>query len=118
MAAGHVRRTPANHVRCRSVALVRVDEDRVAPAVVDLVGGRHRHSVGGQIAEGSRWWTGRLEWLRDPVVVRPGTVLDLELEDGRRGEAIVEPVKRARTSEVTIVGLGPPPFDVDGCIRS
>ena len=98
--------------------MVRVGEDVAAPAVVDLVGGRRRHSVGGQVAEGSRWWTGRIEWLHDPVVVRAGTVLDLELEDGRRAEAIVEPVKRVRTSELAIVGLGPPPFDVDGWRRN
>ncbi len=105
--------TPAGRVRCDSIALVTVGDAEPTAARVELEGGRHRHSVGGQMAEGLRWWTGRIEWLRNPVEVRSGADIVIELRNGHRARAIVERGSRGPTDEIGIVGVGPPPFDVD-----
>lgn len=99
------------HYGC--IAVVRLADDVVAEAVVELLGGRDRHSVGGQIAEGPRWWRGRVTWQDGPVAVQPGVEVRLELDNGRSAVAVVEPRPEATSGEAVIRGLGPPPFEVD-----
>jgi hypothetical protein len=80
-------------VEYQGFALVDLPPGGRARVDVELVGGRDRWSVGGQIAEGPRWWRGRLAGG----------------DNGRTAPAVVE-----RTAEpgILIRGLGPPPFEV------
>jgi hypothetical protein len=76
---------------------------------VELIGGRDRWSVGGQIAEGPRWWRGRLAGGDEVVDLDAGAHISLALDNGRTAPAIVEQMAGA---EILIRGFGPPPFEV------
>jgi hypothetical protein len=91
-------------------ALVELPPGRSERVDVELVGGRDRWSVGGQIAEGPRWWRGRLAGGQEVIELHAGAHISLALDNGRTAPAIIE---RA-TSEpgIFIQGLGPPPFEV------
>ena len=96
-------------VEYQGVALVDLPPGVRARVDVELVGGRDRWSVGGQIAEGPRWWRGRLAGGTDVVELTAGAHISLALDNGRTAPAVVE-----RTAEpgILIRGLGPPPFEV------
>lgn len=91
--------------------IVRI-RDRTVPVHADLVGGRDRHSVGGQIAEGPRWWRGRIDWSVDEVPPLDGGRLLVELDDGRCAPAIIAADPAVPEHSISIQGIGPPPFDV------
>lgn len=86
--------------------------DGVAPARVELIGGRDRYSVGGRIAEGPRWWLGEVELLHDYIDLRIGSSIVIELSNGRSAPAVVEELAAPTSRRASIRGLGPPPFDV------
>lgn len=78
----------------------------------DLVGGRNRYSVGGQVAEGPRWWRGRIDWPGDEVEPSGGIEITIELDNGRSAVAVVEPAPDESAHAAIVHGIGPPPFDV------
>ena len=88
--------------------------DDVARVTVELKAGRDRHSVGGQIAEGPRWWVGRVAWETRPLSrdIEPGSVICIELSNGRVADAVVEDTSPDPVPDAAIRGLGPPPFEV------
>jgi hypothetical protein len=77
-----------------------------------LVGGRTRYSVGGAVKEGPRWWRGLLEWPGDDAEPLIGTEVIIELDNGRRAAAVVEPDPTAPAHTAVVHGVDPPPFDV------
>ncbi len=79
---------------------------------IDLVGGREHHSVGGEIAEGFRWWAGRLRPGDVVVDLTDGTEVVLELDDRGQHRAVIETDDDTAQEEIHIRGLGPPPFEV------
>ncbi len=81
---------------------------------IELVGGRDRHSVGGQIAEGPRWWHGSVEWKgqRRAPKVDAGSEVQVQLPNGRVAVAVIERVTPDPAPAAEIRGLGAPPFDV------
>lgn len=87
--------------------------DRVIEHVhADLVGGRNRYSIGGEVAEGPRWWRGRLDWPGDEDRPIGGIEITIELDNGRSAIAVIEPDPTAPEHSTVIHGVGPPPFDV------
>lgn len=88
-------------------------------AVAMLIGGRDRHSVGGEIAEGPRWWHGQLRLGGDAIdaIDAIGAEVDLELDDGRTAVAVVEDIQGPPEPELAVRGVGVPPFDVDASWR-
>ena len=97
-------------------AVIHLPDDGDAEVTIELVGGRDRHSVGGQIAGGPRWWGGRVVWARRSPTKRVamGSEIHLELADGRTAAAGVEAGDVPSDGEdgAAIRGLGPPPFTV------
>lgn len=91
-------------------AVVEVPDCQPRRVAAELLGGRNRWSVGGQIAEGPRWWRGELSWDGEPIELGPGTQITVELDGGRAALAVVEAAPAART--VAVRGIEPPPFDV------
>lgn len=101
-------------VRFEGDAIIHLPHTSDATVRIELIGGRHRHSVGGQIAEGQRWWHGRIIWknrARTPHL-DAGNEVRVELPNGRTATAIVENTTADPLPEVTITGFGPPPFEV------
>lgn len=94
----------------RGAALVEVPDREPERIDVDLVGGRERWSVGGQIAEGVRWWRGELAPVSADLSLCEGTLIELVLDNGRTAPAVVE--ASGPGPAVAIRGLGPPPFEV------
>ena len=91
-------------------ASVELPDCAAEEAHITLLAGRHRHSVGGQIAEGLRWWHGQMELPRDDLEITAGTRIWMELDNGRTAVAVAEP---APDPGVTVLrGVGPPPFEV------
>lgn len=76
----------------------------------ELLGGRTRWSVGGRYAEGPRWWRGQLSWDGEPIELRAGTQITVELADGRSALAVVEAAPA--DDAVAVRGIEPPPFPV------
>jgi hypothetical protein len=91
-------------------AVVEVPDAEPRHVDVELLAGRNRWSVGGRIAEGPRWWRGELSWDGEPIDLRAGTQITLELENGRSAMAIVEATPA--TDAVAVRGIEPPPFAV------
>lgn len=79
---------------------------------MELVGGRNRYTVGGEVAEGPRWWRGWLEWPGGDDQRMPCGEVTLEFDNGRTGVAMVESYSTGPEHSALVVGLGPPPFDV------
>ncbi len=81
---------------------------------VELIGGRDRHSVAGQIAEGPRWWRGRVVWEDQAGVLHldTGNEVRMQLTNGRPAFAVVEHTSADPAAGTAIRGLGTPPFEV------
>ena len=101
---------PEGAVRRRCVADVVLPDQQREPARLELVGGRPRYSVGGEIHEGLRWWRGWVDWLEGEVDVRRGTEICIEMDDGRSAVAVI--VDADDDHRHSVRGIGPPPFDV------
>lgn len=99
-------------VGLRCAAVVHLPDGASVEAEVDLLAGRDRYSVGGQIAEGPRWWHGRLRCTNQQAHLDPGSQVRIELEDGRTGLAVVEAPSPDGANAAAVKGLGPPPFPV------
>lgn len=82
------------------------------PVHVELIAGRCSYSVGGRIAEGPRWWRGKVQWDEDAPVVPDGVEIWLHLEDGACGVAVIEPAPASPAGVKVIRGVGAPPFEV------
>lgn len=91
---------------------LRLPERVIEHVHADLVGGRSRYSVGGRVAEGPRWWWGRLEYDGEDELPQPSSEVVIDLGNGRSGVAVIEPDPTAPPGTVVIHGIGPPPFDV------
>lgn len=104
--------TPGPPVGLRGVAVVHLPDGGAEEAEIDLLAGRDRYSVGGQIAEGPRWWRGRLQCTNRDVQLSPGAELQIELGDGRSGAVVVEETLAAGAHVAAVTGVGPPPFRV------
>lgn len=91
--------------------VVRVGE-RTIRAHADLIGGRDRHSVGGEIWEGPRWWRGRIDWPREDAEPLDRGRIHVEIEEARSAPALIEPGASVPEHSSAILGIGPPPFDV------
>jgi hypothetical protein len=101
-------------VRFEGEAVIHLPHASDAAVRIELIGGRNRHSVGGQIAEGPRWWHGRVIWkdrARAPQL-DAGKEVRVRLMNGRTATAVVECTTVDTVPEVAITGLGPPPFEV------
>ena len=101
-------------VRFESGGIVRHSRLGECSAYLELIGGRDRHSVGGQIAEGPRWWRGRIVF---PQRVRLGFIeahqhLEVELPNGRAAIGVVRDDPSTSAVFVNVEGRGPPPFEV------
>lgn len=106
---------PEQPARYIGHARIRWADGLVDDVVVELVGGRSRHSVGGEIAEGFRWWHGQLGPVGVVIDLTAGTEVVLELEDGHEARAVVEPgAEMDATATIVVRGVGAPPFDVNG----
>jgi hypothetical protein len=103
-----------NLVHFEGEAVIHLPDADDAPARIELVAGRDRHSVGGTIAEGPRWWRGRIAWKHSahPEKVRKGCKVSIELSNGREAGAVVEHTSPDPNPMATIRGLGAPPFEV------
>jgi hypothetical protein len=101
-------------VRFEGEAVIHLPHASDATVRIELIGGRDRHSVGGQIAEGPRWWRGRvvLEDRARVPRVDAGNEIRVQLVNGRTATAVVEYTTVDPVPEATIRGLGPPPFEV------
>jgi len=99
-------------VSFRGGVCVRLPDRVIAHVRAELVGGRNRYSVGGQIAEGPRWWRGRLEWTGDEAEPMDSTAVIIDLTNGRSGTAVIEPDPAAPAHTAVVRGVGPPPFDI------
>lgn len=97
----------------RSVGTVRLPAGPCHDVPLTLVGGRHRYSVGGEIAEGFRWWRGRVEPGGSLPRVEPGTEIVIDLADGPTATAVVDETDPSAGEVVLFHGVGPPPFGVD-----
>ncbi|MCO8128504.1 hypothetical protein NHL50_14930 [Acidimicrobiia bacterium EGI L10123] len=87
--------------------------DRVIEHVhADLIGGRSHYSVGGRVAEGPRWWRGRVEWDGDDDQPVTCSEVIIEVDNGRSGVAVIEPAPNAPAHSAVLHGVGPPPFEV------
>jgi hypothetical protein len=95
-------------------AVIHLPDADGAPARIELVAGRDRHSVGGAIAEGPRWWRGRIAWKHraHSEHARKGCTVRVELSNGRAAGAVVEHTSPDHNPSATIRGLGAPPFEV------
>lgn len=91
-------------------AVIEVPDGEPRQVDAELLGGRNRWSVGGRIAEGPRWWRGELSWDGEPIDLRAGTQVVIELDDGRSAMAVVE--SAPATDAVAVRGIEPPPFTV------
>jgi hypothetical protein len=101
-------------VRFEGEAVIHLSHTSDATVRIELTGGRDHHSVGGQIAEGMRWWHGRVIWddrARAPRL-DAGEEVRVQLPSGRTATAIVEYTTGDTDVQVEITGLGPPPFTV------
>lgn len=91
---------------------VRLPDRTIGHAHAELIGGRNRYSVGGETAEGPRWWRGTITW--DSEVPKPagGIEISVEVDNGRAGVAVIEldPTSPAHTARLH--GVSTPPFDV------
>lgn len=106
------RRTPARITEHRCRATIRWPDGELEDVEVELIGGRERHSVGGEIAEGFRWWAGRVRPGDVVIDLADGTEIVLELDDGEERRAVVE-LAEADPGQLPIRGLGPPPVAVN-----
>ena len=100
----------AAQVTYRGPAVVEVPEGEPRQVDAELLGGRNRWSVGGRIAEGPRWWRGELSCDGEPIDLRAGTQVIIELDDGRSAMAVVE--SAPAPDAVAVRGIEPPPFSV------
>ena len=104
---GEVTASPVSH---QDRAVVRLDDGQTFSADAALVGGRRRWSVGGEYAEGPRWWRGELSVEGAPALPHAGAAIEVQLSNGRTAAAIVE---RSSTEHfLRITGVGAPPFEV------
>lgn len=80
-----------NLVHYQGPAVAHLREQHDTEVVVELCGGRDRRSVGGQLAEGFRWWYGNLWWTSRTAMpdVEVGTEFLVSL-NGRSAPVVVE----------------------------
>lgn len=101
-----------SHVELVCDAEVELPDRHRDPVHVELIAGRSSYSVGGRVAEGPRWWRGKVHWDEDVPAVPDGVEIWLHLEDGGHGIAVIEPAPTSPAGVKVIRGVGAPPFEV------